>query len=124
MGLVNAIVYRSQRLDNLNKTLNITVRFDKDWNPKAQNVPFVLKSSINQIVHCAQNLNILEISDETLFRLCLNFKVEFKFVNEMKLLLVSAERVIRLVEEQTVAISGEILKRLVSVTRRRNGFIG
>ena len=122
VSLINSIIYRSQRLDNLRKNLQIQISFDKYYKYKGENVPKILESFIGKVVQCAQNLNILEISDPILFRMCLNFDVDFKFIDDPDLLLDRFYETLRLVEIQMKTISKEIVKRMVKLTRhqRRN----
>lgn len=113
-----SIVFRSQRLDNLQKTLNISFTFDKYFQYKGHNVPCLLRPLISQVVQCAQNLNILELSDPLIFKLCLNPKVAFVFRDEAKVIFGECRNALLLIEGRMGSISGEIIKRLVGVTRR------
>lgn len=113
-----AIVFRSQRLDNLKKTLRISFTFDKYFQYKGHNVPWLLQPIISQVVQCAQNLNILELSDPALFRLCLNPRVSFAFRDDPPRLFADCVEGLSRVEAQMAEISKEIVRRLVGVIRR------
>lgn len=107
-------MFRSQRLDNLKKTLRISFTFDKYFKYQGHNVPFLLQPVISQVVQCAQNLNILELSDPALFRLCLNPRVSFAFRDDPHRLFAECVEGLSLIETNMGSISAEIVRRLVS----------
>lgn len=113
MDTLLAVVFRSQRLDNLTKTLRISFTFDKYFQYQGHNVPALLAPVIGAVVQCAQNLNILELSDAALFRLCLNPALSFTFLGDAERLFATCVAGLALVQRQMGAISAEIVRRLV-----------
>lgn len=111
--MINSIIYRSQRLDNLKKNLNISVIFNKKFNYVGENVPHILEPFIAEIVQSAQNLNLLEISDPVLFRMCLNYNANFVFFNNINITLDNFEKTLSSVQKQMQTIADELLKRMV-----------